>query len=93
MGADTRGCALHEGGHVKRILTSGLVLLAGLTWAGAASAELKLGLAAPITGPSASTGTQMKNGVEQAIADINAQGGILGEKLSLSIGDDVSDPK
>lgn len=93
MGADTRGCAPHEGGHVKRSLTSGLVLLAGLAWAGAASAELKLGLAAPITGPSASTGTQMKNGVEQAIADINAQGGILGEKLSLSIGDDVSDPK
>jgi len=78
---------------VKKLLTSGLLLLTGLAWAGAASAEVKLGLAGPVTGPSASTGIQMKSGVEQAIADINAQGGVLGEKFVLSVGDDVSDPK
>ena len=93
MGADARACVLHEGGHVKKLLTSGLLLLTGLAWAGAASAEVKLGLAGPVTGPSASTGLQMKSGVEQAIADINAQGGVLGEKFVLSVGDDVSDPK
>ena len=93
MGADARACVLHEGGHVKKLLTSGLLLLTGLAWAGAASAEVKLGLAGPVTGPSASTGIQMKSGVEQAIADINAQGGVLGEKFVLSVGDDVSDPK
>jgi len=91
--ADARACVLHEGGHVKKLLTSGLLLLTGLAWAGAASAEVKLGLAGPVTGPSASTGIQMKSGVEQAIADINAQGGVLGEKFVLSVGDDVSDPK
>jgi branched-chain amino acid transport system substrate-binding protein len=47
----------------------------------------------PITGPSAATGAQMKNGVDQAAADINAAGGILGKKIVLSYGDDVSDPK
>ena len=93
MGADARACVLHEGGHVKKLLTSGLLLLTGLAWAGAASAEVKLGLAGPVTGPSASTGIQMKSGVERAIADINAQGGVLGEKFVLSVGDDVSDPK
>ena len=35
----------------------------------------------------------MKNGVEQAAADINAAGGILGQKIAIEFGDDVSDPK
>ena len=50
-------------------------------------------MAGPITGPSAATGAQMKNGVEQAAADINAAGGILGQKITVEYGDDVSDPK
>ena len=59
----------------------------------AASAQVKFGVAGPITGPSAATGAQMKNGVDQAAADINAAGGILGQKISVSYGDDASDPK
>jgi branched-chain amino acid transport system substrate-binding protein len=47
----------------------------------------------PITGPSAATGAQMKNGVDQAAIDINAAGGILGQKITVSYGDDASDPK
>jgi branched-chain amino acid transport system substrate-binding protein len=35
----------------------------------------------------------MKNGVELAVNDINAAGGILGQKLTVEYGDDVSDPK
>jgi branched-chain amino acid transport system substrate-binding protein len=35
----------------------------------------------------------MKNGVDQAAADINAAGGMLGQKIQVSYGDDVSDPK
>ena len=35
----------------------------------------------------------MKNGVDQAAADINAAGGILGQKITVAFGDDVSDPK
>src|SRR5882724_1032056 len=35
----------------------------------------------------------MKNGAEQAVADINAAGGVLGKKLALQIGDDACDPK
>ena len=34
-----------------------------------------------------------KNGVEQAVADINAAGGILGQQIVLSTGDDRADPK
>jgi branched-chain amino acid transport system substrate-binding protein len=35
----------------------------------------------------------MKNGVDQAAADINKAGGILGQKIAVSYGDDASDPK
>jgi branched-chain amino acid transport system substrate-binding protein len=52
-----------------------------------------MGVAGPITGPSAATGAQMKNGVDQAAADINAAGGMMGQKIQVSYGDDVSDPK
>jgi branched-chain amino acid transport system substrate-binding protein len=47
----------------------------------------------PITGQYASFGTQMKNGGEMAVEDINAAGGVLGKKLDLDIGDDACDPK
>ena len=52
-----------------------------------------MGMTGPFTGPNAAFGAQIKNGVEQAVADINAAGGILGKKISLTYGDDVSDPK
>ena len=46
-----------------------------------------------MSGGEASFGRQMKNGAEQAVADINAAGGVLGRKLKLEIGDDACDPK
>jgi len=58
-----------------------------------ASAQLKMGVAGPITGPNASFGKQLTDGADQAVADINAAGGIMGQKIELSKGDDVSDPK
>ena len=82
---------------MKHVWLSGLRLgcavaaLASLS--GAALADVKLGVFGPITGPSAAFGAQLKNGTEQAVADINAKGGILGEKIVLTVGDDVSDPK
>ena len=78
---------------MQKMWLSGLVLAAGLAWSGAANADIKVGVAGPITGPNATFGAQLKNGADQAIADINAAGGVLGQKLVLTIGDDVSDPK
>ena len=78
---------------MKRITTLGLTLGFAIALAGTASAQVKFGMAGPITGPSAATGAQMKNGVDQAVADINAKGGILGQKIAVEYGDDVSDPK
>jgi branched-chain amino acid transport system substrate-binding protein len=82
---------------VKKIVTLGLglsfaIAVAALT-AGTAAAQVKIGVAGPITGANAATGAQMKNGVDQAAADINKAGGILGQKIAVEYGDDVSDPK
>jgi len=73
--------------------TVGLALAIAVATAGAANAQVKIGMGGPITGPSAATGAQMKNGVDQAVEDINKAGGILGQKLTASYGDDASDPK
>jgi branched-chain amino acid transport system substrate-binding protein len=60
-----------------------------------AQAQIKLGVAGPITGGSAPFGAQLKYGVEQAVEDINNAGGILGQKIQAPplIGDDRADPK
>ena len=78
---------------MKTITTLGLALGLAFALAGTASAQVKFGMAGPITGPSAATGAQMKNGVDQAATDINAAGGIMGQKITVQYGDDVSDPK
>lgn len=69
------------------------VVAAGAMFSSAALAEIKIGLIGPITGPNAVGGAQLRNGAEQAVADINAAGGINGEMLELVVGDDASDPK
>jgi branched-chain amino acid transport system substrate-binding protein len=74
-------------------LATGLVTGLALVTTTAALADIKIAVAGPITGGSAAFGAQLKNGVEQAVADINAAGGILGQKLVVSVGDDRADPK
>lgn len=55
--------------------------------------RLQLGVAGPMTGTDAAFGAQLKNGVEQAVADINAAGGINGQQIELTVGDDAADPR
>src|SRR5437016_1311938 len=78
---------------MKHWLTLGLAFGLGLAFAAGASAQVKLGVAGPLTGGSAAFGAQLKNGVEQAVEDINAAGGILGQKVQVFVGDDRADPK
>src|ERR1051325_9899199 len=78
---------------MRKISTFALALGVSVAFAGSAQAQIKMGVAGPITGPNAAFGAQLKNGTEQAINDINAAGGIMGQKITMSVGDDVSDPK
>ena len=78
---------------MKKMLLTGVALGLGLAFSSAANAQIKIGVGGPITGPNASFGAQLKNGAEQAVEDINAAGGVNGQKLQVVIGDDASDPK
>jgi branched-chain amino acid transport system substrate-binding protein len=78
---------------MKKLIPLGLAVGLGLMLAGTAEAQVKLGIAGPLTGPNAAFGAQLKNGGDQAVEDINAAGGILGQKITVTYGDDVSDPK
>ncbi len=79
---------------MKQLRLTGFVLAAGLAFAGAAhAADFKLGVAGPITGANAAFGAQLQKGTQQAVDDLNAKGGILGEKITLDVGDDQADPK
>ena len=72
----------------------GLALGASLSLASPALAQdLTIAVAGPMTGGESRFGRQMKNGAEQAVADLNAEGGVLGKKLALDVEDDACDPK
>ncbi len=75
---------------LKLLATAAAVAVGGL---GVAKADIMIATAGPMTGPYAVFGAQMKAGAEQAVADINAAGGVLGQNLKLVIGDDACDPK
>lgn len=70
-----------------------IALGVGLAFAGTAQAQVKIGVGAPLTGTNESFGAQFRNGAEQAAEDINAAGGILGQKITIHLGDDKSDPR
>ncbi|MGO9133562.1 MAG: branched-chain amino acid ABC transporter substrate-binding protein [Methylovirgula sp.] len=54
---------------------------------------LQIGVGGPMTGSDAVFGQELRNGVDQAVEDINATGGLLGRKLMVVGGDDGGDPK
>src|SRR3982074_2281247 len=79
---------------MKSLKLIGLALGASFALSTAAFAQdITIAVAGPMTGGESAFGRQMKNGAEQAVADLNAAGGVLGKKLALEIGDDACDPK
>jgi branched-chain amino acid transport system substrate-binding protein len=61
--------------------------------AGQAAAEIKIGIAGPMTGPVAQYGDMQFSGARMAIEQINENGGVMGEQLVAVEYDDVCDPK
>ena len=78
---------------MQGLFLKSLPLALTLLFATASQAQVKIGVAGPITGANAAFGAQLTQGVEQAVEDINKSGGILGQKLEVEPADDVSDPK
>ena len=73
-------------------MRSGLAALAFALLAPYAHADFDIAMVAPMTGSDASHGEQLRDAL-QAVEDLNAAGGVLGQKLHLSVHDDVCDPK
>lgn len=75
--------------------TLALALLTMIVFAapGFAGDTIKIGSAGVISGDLAPYGISAVRGVEMAIEDLNAKGGILGKKIELLIGDDVCKPE
>jgi branched-chain amino acid transport system substrate-binding protein len=55
------------------------------------AAEILIGFAGPLTGEMALGGEQMQNGTRLAVAELNAAGGVLGQKIVLEHVDDHCD--
>jgi branched-chain amino acid transport system substrate-binding protein len=73
----------------------GVAMLAGCN-SGAnkgASDKIIIGAVYPLTGAVASTGQNIKKGIDLAVEDINASGGVLGKKMEIVYGDTQGDPK
>ncbi|MEO6680042.1 MAG: branched-chain amino acid ABC transporter substrate-binding protein [Pseudomonas sp.] len=58
-----------------------------------AQADVKIGVAGPMTGANAAFGLQYMKGAQAAADAINAAGGVNGEKIVLVKGDDACEPK
>src|SRR3954469_2550884 len=72
-----------------KILTGlALIFFAGISWA----QTIKIGLVTALSGQSARAGEAITRGLQVAIDEINAKGGVLGRKLELVRRDDEATP-
>jgi len=74
-----------------RILGSTVIVFTA--WSTMAAAQsIKIGVIEPLTGAFAASGNYVTNGAKIAAEEINAEGGVLGQKLELIIEDNKSNP-
>jgi branched-chain amino acid transport system substrate-binding protein len=78
-------------GTTSRLLLIGAIAIATLAGARHADAEILIGYAGPLTGEMELAGEQMRNGVDLAVDELNAAGGVLGQNLALDLADDYCD--
>jgi branched-chain amino acid transport system substrate-binding protein len=76
----------------SKLLFIGVIFITALG-AHSAAADILIGAAGPMTGKNAWFGEQMQRGAAQAVADINAVGGVLGQQVGLITVDDFCDPE
>lgn len=75
-----------ENMHIRHLLLSAAL---GVAMAGSALADVKIGALYPFSGPLALLGDESARGLEIAVDQINASGGVHGEKVVLERGDAV----
>jgi branched-chain amino acid transport system substrate-binding protein len=78
--------------HAKTALAAVVTMVAAASYS-PAKADIDIATVGPMTGQYATFGEQMKAGAEMAVKDLNAAGGVLGQKVKLFVEDDACDPK
>ncbi len=76
---------------MRRLAVVAVALGVALLGLGCSSGNIRVMVAGPMTGEQAKSGTDMKNGVQMAVDDWNAKGGVLGKKIVVTVGDDKGD--
>lgn len=80
---------MHTIGKLAIAALLGVTALAG----NAVAQEMQVGVQVPTTGSEATYGQDMINAVQIAVDEINADGGLLGQQVSLVTGDTACDPQ
>lgn len=74
-------------------IAAALVAAGALAVSASAVAQIKIAVVGPTTGSVTQYGDMVKEGVNTAVEQINASGGVLGQQLELVIIDDACEPK
>lgn len=77
----------------SKAATAGALLALAFASSAAAQDNILIGVQVPTTGPEATYGQDMANAVVIAQEEINKNGGVLGKKLAMVIGDSACDPQ
>jgi branched-chain amino acid transport system substrate-binding protein len=77
----------------NKAMTAGAVLALACATGAVAQDTINIGVQVPTTGSEATYGQDMANAVKIAQDEINAKGGVLGKKLTMTIGDSACDPQ
>jgi branched-chain amino acid transport system substrate-binding protein len=78
----TRSVTLHTRALITALAAAGMVM-------SAAAADIKIGAAEALSGPAGQYGQSIKNGFQLAVDEINAAGGIKGDKIALQFEDEA----
>jgi branched-chain amino acid transport system substrate-binding protein len=76
------------------MVRAGLLLVSVVAaghWAPTAEADIRIGVAGPMTGVYAWAGERYQRGAGMAVEDLNSKGGVLGQRVELVVGDDFCD--
>ena len=74
--------------HQRLARISAIALAAAASLGTARAADIKIGVAEALSGPAAQYGTSIRNGFQMAADEINAAGGVAGNKIELVIEDE-----
>jgi branched-chain amino acid transport system substrate-binding protein len=75
------------------LAAAALAATAGCNRPAGEAATVKIGMIGPLTGDQAKQGVDIRNGVQLAVDEWNAKGGVLGKQIELLVEDDAQDPK